>query len=139
MTEFLQLDELPMGVAADDMMAAFQPFMAKNAGAGARWKAVAGLRYKSAKRALRRLVGGSTRDLGVVHAEYEEAWLKGYVKYSVAAGCRKPEPWDYRGQPLMADRAGVPRLRSVMLGGVIRTLKPKRVLEVGCGNGINLL
>ena len=26
-----------------------------------------------------------------------------------------------------------------MLGAVIRKLQPKRVLEVGCGNGINLL
>jgi ubiquinone/menaquinone biosynthesis C-methylase UbiE len=33
----------------------------------------------------------------------------------------------------------VPRFRNVILGGVIRTLKPRRVLEVGCGNGINLL
>jgi SAM-dependent methyltransferase len=99
--------------------------------------------WNAMKRAARRLVGGhessGARNKDVIMGEYEGAWSRGFAAYDLSAGCRKPEPWIYRGESLWADRAGTPRLRNVILGGVIRALKPARVLEVGCGNGINLL
>jgi ubiquinone/menaquinone biosynthesis C-methylase UbiE len=39
---------------------------------------------------------------------------------------------------MFVDAAGAARMRSVMIGSVVRQLKPRRVLEVGCGDGINL-
>jgi SAM-dependent methyltransferase len=143
MTKLLGFDELPIGVSSADMMAAFQPFIAGSLPRSSETRAVRHLRYRAARRAVERLTrsfsGGGTRDSTVIHTEYDEAWLKGYAKYDLSAGCRKPEPWTYRGERLMADRSGIPRLRSVILGAVLRSLKPRRVLEVGCGNGINLL
>jgi SAM-dependent methyltransferase len=85
-------------------------------------------------------VGGPfSRKKSVIVGEYEDPWSRGFSAYDLSAGCARPEPWLYRNMPLMADRAGVPRFRSVILSAVLRQLKPKRVLEVGCGNGVNLL
>ena len=94
---------------------------------------------RAARRALGRSAEGGKRSKQVIAGEYEGAWARGFAAYDLSAGCRKPEPWTDRGNGFMADRAGVPRFRNVILGGVIRTLKPKRVLEVGCGAGGNLL
>jgi SAM-dependent methyltransferase len=98
--------------------------------------------WNAVKRAWRRAVGaeeGAGRNKQVIAGEYERAWSRGYAAYDLSVGCRKPEPWLLRGEPFMADRSGVPRFRNVILSAVMRTLKPRRVLEVGCGNGINLL
>lgn len=140
---FQSMDALPIGVSASAVMQAFDPFLCKNVEAGQRGRLVRLIRYNAAKRAMRRVLQGKaqsgSRGKTVIADEYEGAWSRGFGAYDLNNGCRKPEPWLFRDQPIMADRSGVPRFRSVILAGVIRTLKPKRVLEVGCGNGINLL
>lgn len=140
---FQDLDSLPAGLSSKAVMEAFAPFVCANAKAGDRHRQMRLIHWNAAKRALRRLTGSTessgARSKDVIKGEYEGAWSRGFSAYDVAAGCRKAEPWIYRGESLWADRAGTPRLRNVMLGGVIRALQPKRVLEVGCGNGINLL
>lgn len=140
---FQSIDSLPAGVSAQDVIDAFRPFMGgpeKSAGMRRQLRLI---RWNAAKRAFRRLAGGrassGTRSKDVIAGEYESTWSRGFAAYDLAIGCRKPEPWLWRGQNIVADRSGVPRFRNVILSGVIRTLKPRRVLEVGCGNGINLL
>lgn len=140
---FQDLDALPVGLSSTAVMDAFAPFICTDAKAGNRHRQMRLLRWNATKRAARRLLGSTesagARSKDVIKGEYEGTWSRGFAAYDVSAGCKKPEPWIYRGQSLWADRAGTPRLRNVMLGGIIRALKPKRVLEVGCGNGINLL
>ena len=140
---FQTMDSLPIGVTSDSVMAAFQPFLCDTVEQGQRRRLIRRIRYNAVKRAARRIIGRdavtANRGKAMIADEYEGAWSRGYSAYDLSVGCRKPEPWVYRDMPVMADRSGVPRFRSVILSGVIRALKPSRVLEVGCGNGINLL
>lgn len=141
---FQSMDSLPIGVPSASVIDAFRPFFCSDGqGASARSRQLRLIRWNALKRATRRVLGGEaasgSRSKDVITGEYEGTWSRGFSAYDLSVGCRKPEPWLYRGEDLTADRSGVPRFRNVILGGAIRTLKPRRVLEVGCGNGINLL
>ena len=97
---------------------------------------------KAMKRVVRRTLdtqnSSAVRSKGVIKDEYEVTWARGYSAYDLSVGCQKSEPWLLGDRFVMADRSGVPRFRNVILEAVIRQLAPRRVLEVGCGNGINL-
>lgn len=140
---FRLLDDLPLGIAPQAVMSAFAPFICADAGPKDYEDLTRHIRKKAMKKAVRRVWSGEgglrSRKKDIIFDEYESAWSRGFGAYDLSAGCARPEPWLYRDQKLLADRAGVPRYRSVILAAAIRALKPKRVLEVGCGNGINLL
>lgn len=141
MIPFQRLDELPLGLHTADVISVLDPFLRKNPSPHERRKFLRHLHFRTLRRAIDRTLGlkGGKRDKATVLTEYEKAWTNGYVRYDVTAGCVRPDPWDYRGQPMLADRAGIARLRSIILGRVIETIEPRSVFEVGCGNGINLL
>jgi SAM-dependent methyltransferase len=134
-----QIENLSIGVSAQEIRAAFAPLIDVNATQKDWLSAVWKRRRRVLRRAYERMRGSGSRDLNSVLGEYEEAWSSGYGKYDVSAGPRKAEPWTFRDDRIMVSRLGAARFRSVILGGVIRSLKPKSVLEVGCGDGINLL
>ncbi|CAN5202476.1 hypothetical protein BH10PSE7_BH10PSE7_13910 [soil metagenome] len=136
---FQRLDDLPIGLSPAPVMAALEPFVCAQSAASVRFKQIAGLRRTTLKRVARRLVKRGSRNKAIIVDEYDTTWSRRYAAYDLSAGCRRPEPWLYRGSPITVDRAGVARMRSVILAAVIRHLKPARVLEAGCGNGINLL
>lgn len=141
--QFQTLDDLPIGLSSQTVINAFQPFICAEATAKEHADLIRHIRKKAMKKAVRRVAGGEggpgSRKKSLIVGEYEDAWSRGFSAYDVTAGCARPEPWLYRNKPLLADRAGVPRFRSVILSAVLRSLKPRRVLEVGCGNGVNLL
>lgn len=143
MNSLVRLEDLPIGVSADEVMAAFAPFIDATAGI-ATWNSAKRSRaIGTARRALGRawgsLTGEGKRDKAAVSMEYEEVWSAGYRRYNTSDGPLKPVPWTIREQHVMAAMAGAARFRSIILGGVIATLRPRNVLEVGCGDGINLL
>ena len=61
------------------------------------------------------------------------------VRYEDYAGPKKPAAWKWNTRKLALDGLAAARLRAPLLAAVIDRLQPKKVLEVGCGNGINLL
>lgn len=140
---FKPLDELPLGLGAAAVSEAFSPFVCNSASSKDFDALARHLRNKAVKKAARRIWSGEgglkSRKQAIIFDEYESAWSRGFAAYNLAAGCTRPEPWIHGKEKYLADRAGVPRYRSVMLAAVLRALKPKRVLEVGCGNGVNLL
>jgi SAM-dependent methyltransferase len=139
---FQTMDKLPIGISYEQVVEAFDPFRCTGNSVGGWSRQLRMIRWNAAKRAWRRAIGvknGVRRNKQVIAGEYESAWSRGYAAYDLSAGCRKPEPWLLRGEGFLADRSGVPRFRNLILAAVIRTLKPQRVLEVGCGNGINLI
>jgi SAM-dependent methyltransferase len=140
---FKRLDDLPLGLSAAVVADAFAPFVCRAATPKDYADLTRGLRNKAVKKAVRRIWSGEgglkSRKRDIILDEYESAWSRGFDAYDLSAGCARPEPWIHGSRKFLADRAGVPRYRSVMLASVIRALKPKRVLEVGCGNGVNLL
>jgi SAM-dependent methyltransferase len=140
---FKPLSELGLGIDGPTVMKAFEPFVCPDSPQGRYEELTRYLRRKAVKKALRRLYSGEgglkSRKRDIILDEYEAAWSRGHSAYDVSLGCRRPEPWIHGEHRFLADRAGVPRYRSVMLAAAIRKLRPRRVLEVGCGNGINLL
>src|SRR5204862_3923086 len=95
-------------------------------------------RRRALLRMIKRILGWKQRDKKAIQAEYQQAWGTGHGQYDVAAGPRKPAAWRWRGRKLALDGMAAARLRAPLLAAVIERLEPKKVLEVGCGNGINL-
>ena len=140
---FKLLRDTGLGIDATAVSAAFAPFVCASATARDYDELTRHLRRKALKKAARRLWSGEgglkSRKKDIILDEYESAWSRGHAEYDLSAGCKRPEPWIHGERRFLADRAGVPRYRSVIIAAAIRALKPRRVLEVGCGNGINLL
>lgn len=134
------LEQLPLDVDRRAIEAAFLPFLLDGeAGARAWDKDFARRRRGTLKRMFKRLLGLKQRDSKAIQAEYHDAWASGHGKYDITAGPKKPAAWLWNERKLALDGIAAARLRAPLLAAVIDRLKPKRVLEVGCGNGINLL
>jgi SAM-dependent methyltransferase len=134
------LEDLSLGVKASELETAMQPFSALDE---SNWASAVRLRRtrlmrRMGKRLLRKLKGGGDRDKAKVSAEYEAVWSAGYERYDADREPERFSPWLYGSKRFLASGAGAARFRSIMLGAVIRKLNPASVLEVGCGNGINL-
>jgi hypothetical protein len=98
---FQSIETLAIGVSPESVIDAFRPFMGGEEKAAGVARQLRLIRWNAAKRAFRRVTTGNTssgtRSKEVISGEYETAWSKGYDAYDLARGCRKPEPWLYRG------------------------------------------
>ena len=75
-----------------------------------------------------------------IEEEYNEVWDRTVLdSYKLPNAESSNQPWEWRDQRYIAHRFGGARVRIAVLMRVIEQLKPARVLEVGCGNGVNLL
>lgn len=130
------LSNLPVAVDPAAIDSAMQPFLVSE-GDELRWRKEVWRRQVST---LARLVTGrESRDRQEIEREYRDAWSAGYRRYRVDRTDLKGKPWAWRGRHLLLDPAAATRLRTLLFAAVIGQLKPKTVLEVGSGNGINLL
>ena len=72
--------------------------------------------------------------------EYSKAWKPDeYNNYRLGGELPRLSPWIYRGERMYASDIGGTRFRQAMLVRMIEHVRPRSVLEVGCGNGINLI
>jgi SAM-dependent methyltransferase len=137
-------NETDLDLAGQDIAAAFEPFIGRRvAAADADWvRDVRGRKWKIFRRyllrQLLRWLPGQGRNTAAVIAEYDEVWRAGHGKYCVGP-LPWTSPWIWREQRLYANAIGGPRFRHVILARVLEHLKPRSVLEVGCGDGINLI
>lgn len=131
------LGDLPIAVDPAAIDAAIQPFLISE-GSDLRWRSEVARRWLAT---LARLVTAkeAARDKGAIESEYTDAWGAGYRRYRLDRTDLKPKPWFWRGRKLLLDPAAATRLRTLLFAAVMGELKPRRVLEVGSGNGINLL
>lgn len=118
------------GLDGAEALNAILPFVSK-ASDQHHAKQVARGRKKIGKRYLQRLFG--TRD---EQRHIEESWRNGYSRYDLAGAPRRASPWKWRDERLLVDEDGVARMRAAIIGSIIERLKPRRVLDVGCGDGI---
>lgn len=135
------LSALGLGVDGDAVFEALRPFITLKPEPG-RFEAEMRLRRKRLRKRLIRRVGngwfGRVRSTDRIRKEYEAAWQAGHTRYDITKGPQSFTPWRWKNMDLLVDAAGSARMRSVMFGAVISALKPKRILEVGCGEGVNM-
>jgi len=132
-----RLDALPVAIDPDAIESALAPFIvAKDR--PLRWRAEVARRWIST---LARIVTGreSERGKSVIEREYDDAWGAGYERYRLGRSDLKLKPWAWRGKRLLLDPAAATRFRTLLFAAVLEEVKPRSVLEVGSGNGINLL
>ncbi len=131
------LDQLPLTVAADKIQATMRSFLGDEVD-DARWKK---RHRKMWRRAVDRSASGreAKRDRNLVEQEYAVWATMGFDRFRTDRHDLQSSPWSWRGERLFLDGAAASRLRTVLFSAVIDQLKPRRVLEVGSGNGINLL
>jgi ubiquinone/menaquinone biosynthesis C-methylase UbiE len=138
--KFQVLSELGLGIDGAAVFEALQPFVVTPE--PERFSLEMRLRRQRLRKRLVRRIGsgwfGRRRSTNKVRAEYDTAWQAGHARYDTARGPQSFTPWQWWNQNLLVDAAGSARMRSLMFGAVIAALKPRNVLEVGCGDGINL-
>jgi SAM-dependent methyltransferase len=79
------------------------------------------------------------RNTAAILDEYDPVWGRGYDQYSLHPVVRRQKPWIWGSRRYWSNSFAATRFRQVILARVIERVQPRRVLEVGCGNGINLL
>lgn len=141
---FQSLDSLPLEIGRSEIHSLFSPFARRLDDDDWRWKRELWRRRRRiAKRLLRdklkRHRSGPGRKPQEVLQEYAKAWSRNdYGIYDPAATARKLTPWRFGRDRYFASDVGATRFRQLLLKRVIERYRPNRVLEVGCGNGINL-
>lgn len=132
-----RLEELPVAIDPTAIQSALAPFLvAKDR--PLRWHGEVARRWIST--VVRMFTGReSGRGKSVIEREYADAWGAGYGRYRLGRSDLKAKPWVWRGRRLLLDPAAATRFRTLLFAAVLEKLKPQSVLEVGSGNGINLL
>jgi ubiquinone/menaquinone biosynthesis C-methylase UbiE len=133
------LERLPLTIDHSAIEAAYLPFLLEGPAGQRAWRSdYARRRRRALLRMIKRILGLKQRDRRAIQSEYHDAWSAGHGKYDVSAGPRKAAAWRWGKRKLALDGMAAARLRAPLLAAVIDRLEPKKVLEVGCGNGINL-
>lgn len=143
---FTPLEDSDLGIDNSDMAALIEPLIGRRVPSNdAAWHADLTERKrkilrKYLKRRLLAWLPAHQRSEAVVDEEYDEVWSKTpYESYGLEALEPKLSPWIWRGECLYARAVVGTRIRQLLFGQFIEKTRPRRVLEVGCGNGVNLL
>lgn len=140
------LDKTELGVARESLWAAFEPFvLTEDADSSRAWReGVRRRRMRILKVLGRKFLGLKEkvpeRTTEYIKDSYGTKWAKiGYGNYDPGREQSNYAPWLWDGRRIMASTYGSARFRHLLIAAAIEKFKPRSVLEVGCGNGINLL
>jgi SAM-dependent methyltransferase len=129
---------LNVTISADEIAGAFAPYVLNEyARDDPEWQAiVARLERKEARRFERREQNQrSARDRSRVEEQYASIWSRSVDEH--LAG--RPAAFEWSRGAYMARSIGRKRVHQLLLIKVLEAIRPRMVLEVGCGNGLNLL
>ncbi|MCL4683374.1 methyltransferase domain-containing protein [Myxococcota bacterium] len=143
----VSLAESGLGVGSEEVLTLFEPFAERRfAPTDPDWIRELARRERKIRRRYwrRRLLGrlsAGQRSHDVVRAEYSKAWAGiDFAEYDPARGVApRPSPWQWRDRCWFASDVGATRVRQLLLIRLLEKLSPRHVLEVGCGNGVNLM
>jgi SAM-dependent methyltransferase len=129
------------------LLAAMEPFVARRLSAvDPLWTAEVARKEAKTRRRLRRrrwlgwLGRGKHRDQTLIRDQYDDAWArKRLAPYEMEPRPSAGAAWQYGNQVMFATSAAGARARLLVLMRTVALLRPASVLEVGCGNGLNLL
>lgn len=139
------LDEA-LGVTPAQIDSLLAPFVtARVSPFGADWQQQIWRRRHKALRRMWRGLGDQAspregRSSAIVQAEYADVWSRaGFDRYDPGNAASGNTPWLWRNQRLLANTTGATRWRQLLLIRAIEKVRPRTVVEIGCGNGINLM
>lgn len=137
MEPLLPLEELPVKVDPRRVSEAMRPFIGGTVDDRILEKFDRNLWLQTVDR----LLAGdeSTRDVNRVKSDYAAWATLGFDRYRIGRSDLKVAPWCWRGQRMLMDGAAACRIRTLFFAAVLNQIKPRRVLEVGSGHGMNLL
>lgn len=139
--KFSSLDSTPLGLSRDDLRKTMAPFVTADLPSRApeTRKAMSRARRQVARFVVRRATGWR-RDQKLIEETYSEDWsAKSLSPYDPEAPQRRLDPWRFGDSMFLAPLGAGARARLHVLMRVIDLRRPRTVLEVGSGNGINLL
>jgi len=129
---------LALTISADDIERAFAPYVVQRyAPDDPEWRAiVARLERKEARR-FERLQRNElvARDRTRVEEQYASIWSRSVDDQLVG----RPTAFEWSRGAYMAQSSARKRVHQLLLVNVLEAIRPRTVLEVGCGNGLNLL
>ena len=143
---FPPLSATPLGLDARALLDAMEPFVVRHVSrSDPAWREEVARKTDKTRRRLRRRrllgwIGVARRDQRRIEAEYAEAWSrKGFAPYAGDDRSATVMAWQYGDAAMFATAASGSRARLLVLMRAVAFLRPRSVLEVGCGNGVNLL
>jgi SAM-dependent methyltransferase len=144
--DYKSLEESGLGIARSEVVALFAPFVQRSVPEDdPEWRRMLAVRkrriiQKYARRLLLGWLPRFQRGVDQVIEEYSKVWQGiDYASYDPKRRPPRYSPWEWGEEKLLASTIGATRFRQLLLVRLIETLKPRSVLEVGCGNGTNLL
>ena len=129
---------LPLDISADDIDAAFAPYVIQRYAPGdPEWTSVVDRLARKEQKRFERLLRGDVprRDRARVEAQYDAIWKRGLDEELQG----RPSWFEWSRGSYLAHSAARKRIHLLMLLRVFDAIAPKTALEVGCGNGLNLL
>jgi SAM-dependent methyltransferase len=142
----VRLSDTPLGLRIADLRAVMEPFIAGVvAPDDPVWQAEVARKTAKTMHRLRkrRLLGWlqiGRRNQGRVGLEYGRSWArKGFEPYAMERRPGRGAAWTCAGETMFATAAAGARARLLLLIRAVAWLRPRSVLEVGAGNGVNLL
>ena len=143
---FVPLATTPLGLDPQALLAAMEPFVVRHlAVSDPAWLAELARKSGKTRHRLRRKrlfgwLGVARRNQRRIEQEYGDSWSrKGYAPYMPGDTAGSVAAWEYAGAAMFATAASGSRARLLVLMRAVALLRPRSVLEVGCGNGVNLL
>jgi ubiquinone/menaquinone biosynthesis C-methylase UbiE len=143
---FVSWPESELQIRREDVEAVFEPFVQKTVEEhDPAWRAPVRKQKKKIARAYlrRRLLGWlptHQRHESSIVDEYSQVWNSiDYSAYTLTSPAPSFKPWEWGGRRMFASTFGATRVRQLLMIRLIEELEPARVLEVGSGNGINLM
>ena len=142
-----KLEDSGLGLSQSQLLNAMEPFVHGSFdGNDDEWnREITRRRKLLIKRAWRPLLFGTRRQYGgrdsaAIHGEYDSKWAgRTLENYDTTKGhLQKAVPWIWHEHRFFASALGGARMRLTLLSQAIALTKPKRVLEIGCGTGMNL-
>jgi SAM-dependent methyltransferase len=143
---FTSLAAAGLGIDRAGLLAAMEPFVARRVTpTDPLWTAEVARKSAKTRRQLRKRrwlgwLGGRRRDQQRIKEEYDGSWArKRLAPYEMEPRPSAGAAWEYGDEVMFATSAAGSRARLLVLMRAIAWLRPRTVLEVGCGNGLNLL